>query len=145
MQGLMQEIPLNIPMLVRHAERMNPRKTVSTRTADGVRVTSYAALILRARRLAAALRGLGVGPGDRVFSLLGRIPDLAVAALGALKNGSVFCPLFSAFGPEPVATRMRLGTARVLVTTEALYRKKVAPIREQAGTFADSIKLWSAA
>jgi fatty-acyl-CoA synthase len=66
MKGLMQEVPLSIPMLVRHAGRLHGRKTVATRTADGVRVTSYAEVLLRARRLAAALRGLGVAPGDRV-------------------------------------------------------------------------------
>ena len=35
MKGLMQEVPLNVPMIVRHAERMHPGKTVTTRTADG--------------------------------------------------------------------------------------------------------------
>jgi hypothetical protein len=37
------------------------------------------------------------------------------------------CPLFSAFGPEPVRQRLDLGDARVLVTTATLYRRKVAP------------------
>ncbi len=39
------------------------------------------------------------------------------------------CTLFSAFGPEPIRARMAIGEARVLVTTEALYRKKIAGIR----------------
>ncbi|ATL32206.1 hypothetical protein [Streptomyces formicae] len=51
--------------------------------------------------------------------------------LGTLKNASVLCPLFSAFGPDPVAQRMGLGNARVLVAIEALYRSKVAPIRDR--------------
>src|SRR3989304_1048305 len=59
-----------------------------------------------------------------------RLPGLYVAALGTLKNGSVFSPLFSAFGPEPVRTRLALGGARVLVTTEALYRRKIEALRE---------------
>jgi acetyl-CoA synthetase len=46
-----------------------------------------------------------------------------------LKNGSVFAPLFSAFGPEPIVARMGPGEGRVLVTTRALYEKKVAAIR----------------
>jgi acetyl-CoA synthetase len=65
-----------------------------------------------------------------VFILAGRVPELYVAALGSLKNGSVVAPLFSAFGPEPIETRIALGGGRVLVTTAALYRRKVAPIRE---------------
>ncbi len=44
-------------------------------------------------------------------------PELYVAALGTLKNRSVFCPLFSAFGPEPIRARLTIGQARVLVTT----------------------------
>jgi acetyl-CoA synthetase len=66
-----------------------------------------------------------------VFSLLGRCPVLYVAALGTLRNGSVFSPLFSAFGPEPVRTRMAIGDAKVLVTTAAFYRRKVADWRDQ--------------
>ena len=53
------------------------------------------------------LRALGVGAGERVFALCGRIPELYVAALGTLKHGGVFCPLFSAFGPEPIRQRAR--------------------------------------
>jgi acetyl-CoA synthetase len=52
-----------------------------------------------------------------------------VSVLGALKNTSVFCPLFPAFGPAPVAERLRLGEVRVLVTTADLYHRKVADSR----------------
>jgi acetyl-CoA synthetase len=80
-------------------------------------------------RFANVLRGLGVARGDRVYTLLGRIPELYVTALGTLKAGSVFCPLFSAFGREPVATRLAIGEARVLITTTSLYRRKIEPLR----------------
>ena len=82
-------------------------------------------------RFANLLTDLGVEAGDRVFSLLNRTPALYTTALGTLKHRSVFCPLFSAFGPEPVEQRMRLGDAKVLVTTPSLYHRKVAPIRDQ--------------
>ncbi len=82
-------------------------------------------------RFAHAMQGLGVGKGDRVYALAGRIPELYISALGALKNRSVFCPLFSAFGPEPVRARLSIGEARVLVTTESLYRRKVEPLRSE--------------
>ena len=89
---------------------------------------TYAELARLTNRFANTLRGLGIGKGDHVFILAGRIPELYIAALGALKNGSVVTPLFSAFGPEPIRTRLALGEAKVLVTTEALYRRKVAGI-----------------
>ncbi|MBZ4420259.1 acetate--CoA ligase [Myxococcus sp. RHSTA-1-4] len=90
---------------------------------------TYAELSAATHRFAHALAGLGVHAGERVFSLLGRIPELYVTALGTLKHRAVYCPLFSAFGPEPIRARLQLGDARVLVTTSALYRKKVAPLR----------------
>jgi acetyl-CoA synthetase len=90
---------------------------------------SYVELQQQTNRFANVLRGLGVGRGDRVFSLLGRVPELYVAALGTLKNGSVFSPLFPAFGPEPVRQRLQLGDAAVLVSTPDLYRRRVAAIR----------------
>ncbi|MGZ5378404.1 MAG: acetate--CoA ligase [Mycobacterium sp.] len=92
---------------------------------------TYAELGRRTRRFTNVLRGLGVGKGDRVFLIMGRIPELYVAMLGALRNGSVVSPLFSAFGPEPIATRVAIGEATVLVTTKALYKRKIAKVRDQ--------------
>jgi len=91
---------------------------------------TYAQLRCSTNRFANVLRGLGIERGDRVASLLGRVPELYLTVLGTLKNASVFCPLFSAFGPEPIHQRLERGDVRVLVTTPALYRRKVAPIRD---------------
>ena len=90
---------------------------------------TYGQLAALTNRFANALQHLGVGAGDRVYVMAGRIPELYVAALGTLKNRSVFCPLFSAFGPEPIRARMSIGRAKVLVTTELLYERKVAALR----------------
>jgi acetyl-CoA synthetase len=98
---------------------------------DEVRDFSYAALQRETNRFANVLAQHGVVKGDRVFSLLGRTPELYIAALGTLKNGSVFSPLFSAFGPEPIKARMTIGAAKVLITTEAFYRRKVEPWRKE--------------
>jgi fatty-acyl-CoA synthase len=66
MKGLMQEHPLNIPMIVRHAEQLNRKKTVTTRTDGGVDVRTFGEVIDRSRRLISALRELGVKEDDRV-------------------------------------------------------------------------------
>ncbi|MFO1317705.1 MAG: acetate--CoA ligase [Burkholderiales bacterium] len=97
---------------------------------DRQRTTTYAELARATNRFGNVLRRLGVGKGDRLFLLAGRVPELYVAALGALKNGTVVSPLFSAFGPEPIRTRLGLGRGKVLVTTETLFRRKVAGIRD---------------
>jgi len=94
-----------------------------------IREFTYAELRRESNRFANVLRALGIGRGERVFALAGRIPELYVTVLGTLKCGAVFCPLFSAFGPGPIEQRLRLGDARVLVTTPALYRRKVAELR----------------
>ena len=95
---------------------------------------SYAELARQTNRFANVLQTLGVGRGDRLFVLAGRLPELYVAVLGALKNGSVVTPMFSAFGPEPIATRINIGAGQVLVTTDVLYRKKIKAMREQMPT-----------
>ena len=97
----------------------------------GVRDLTYADMAHGSARFANVLKSLGVAKGERVFALTGRIPELYLAALGTLKNVSVFCPLFSQFGPEPVWQRLSRGDAKVLVTTKALYEKKVAALRER--------------
>jgi acetyl-CoA synthetase len=95
---------------------------------------TYAELTEEAARFANVLAAHGLSPGDGVFAMTGRVPELYAAALGTLKAGMVFTPLFSAFGPEPVRTRMEIGGARALVTTEAIYRRKIAPWAGEIGT-----------
>jgi acetyl-CoA synthetase len=95
----------------------------------GTRDFTYRDLERETSRFANVLAGLGVRAGERVFVLAGRIPELYIAVLGALKRGCVLSPLFSAFGPEPIQTRLAIGQGAVLVTTSSLYAKKVAGIR----------------
>lgn len=92
---------------------------------------SYAELGRLTRTFTNVLRGLGIGKGDKVFVIMGRVPELYISMLGALRNGSVVSPLFSAFGPEPIATRVNIGAADVLVTTAAIYKRKIAKIRNE--------------
>ena len=97
---------------------------------ESVTETTYAELARLSATFANVLDTLGVKPGDTVFSLLGRGLDIYVTALGTLKHTSVFCPLFTAFGPEPISQRLRLGHGRVLVTTTELYGRRVADLRK---------------
>ncbi len=102
----------------------------------GTRDITYAELRHETARFANVLEQLGVRRTERVFVLSGRIPELYIAALGTLKCGCVFSPLFSAFGPEPIEQRLALGDARVLVTTPVLYKRKVAQLRERLANLA---------
>jgi len=100
-------------------------------SGDGVRELTYGELESLTNRFANVLGGLGVGRGDAVYVLAGRIPELYLAVLGSLKIGTPVSPLFAAFGPDPIATRINLGSGTVLVTTTSLYLKKVARIRDR--------------
>ena len=122
----------------RHAEGPDADRTALRFIADApgsqTLVThdmSYAELGRLTRRFTNVLRGLGIGKGDKVFVIMGRVPELYISMLGALRNGSVVSPLFSAFGPEPIETRVNIGAADVLVTTTAIYKRKIAKIRDQ--------------
>ena len=115
----------------RHAEGTRcDRLAIRWLGKDGtVRDFTYQQLAALSARFANVLRELGIGPGDRVYALTGRLPALYIAALGTWKCRALFCSLFSAFGPEPLRARMEKGEAKVLVTTRALYERKVAPVR----------------
>jgi acetyl-CoA synthetase len=115
----------------RHAEGPRARQVALRWIAKGGAASewSYAELREQTARFANVLADLGVAKGERVFGLAGRIQALYVAAFGSMKAGAVFCPLFSAFGPEPIRARMEIGAARVLLTTERLYRRKVEALR----------------
>ncbi len=99
-----------------------------------LRDVSFGELSRLTNRFANVLKSLGVSKGERLFVLSGRILELYIAVLGSFKNGTVVSPLFSAFGPEPIATRLNLGEGAVLVTTELLYRRKVEKIRAELPT-----------
>lgn len=75
------------------------------RRDDRTEDVTFADLDRLTARFANAAADLGLQRGDRVFALLGRTPELYVTALGALRSGLVFCPLFSALA------RSRCGNA----------------------------------
>jgi acetyl-CoA synthetase len=138
LDGLPEGLGLNIAheAVDRHAgsERADHLAIRWLGKSGDVRDFTYRQLTELTNCFANVLRQLGVDADDRVYALTGRIPALYITALGTLKNRSVFCPLFSAFGPEPIRARLAIGGAKVLVTTESLYRRKVKAIRDTLPT-----------
>jgi acetyl-CoA synthetase len=132
--------------LTRHwGDRINIATEALDRHADGERAShrairflakdkptrdfTYSELRAQTNRFANVLTQLGVQRSERVATLCGRVPELYLAALGTLKAGAAYLPLFSAFGPEPIYSRLEIAAARVLVTTDRLYKRKVAALR----------------
>jgi acetyl-CoA synthetase len=95
---------------------------------DRVIELTYQNLAVETYKFAHVLEKLGINKGDTVFSLSPRCPELYIAAMGTLRFGGIFSPLFSAFGPQPILSRMKKGKARVLFSTSSLFRKKVLPV-----------------
>lgn len=87
---------------------------------------TYGELRARSERFAAALAGLGVGPGDRVATLMAKSADLAVVLLGIWRRGAVHVPLFTAFAPPAIAFRLQASGA-ALVIADPDQAGKLAP------------------
>lgn len=101
---------------------------------DGeTRTLTYGELAEETNRVANALRRLGIGRGDRIGIFLPMLPETAVATLACGKVGAVFVPIFSGYGPEAVATRLRDCDARVLITADGFPRRgRIVPLKATA-------------
>lgn len=111
----------------RHARgtRANHVAIRVVRQDRSTRNLTYGELDMQASKFAAMLRTLGVRDGHTVAVLLQRTPELYIAALGTWMRTATFCPLYAAFGPEPIRQRLVRGNATVLVTTQAMFERKV--------------------
>jgi acetyl-CoA synthetase len=90
-------------------------------------VLSYGELRESSERLAAALAALGVGPGDRVATLMGKSAELLVTLLGIWRLGAVQVPLFTAFAPNTIATRLADSGAKVVLCDQS-QRPKLSAV-----------------
>jgi acetyl-CoA synthetase len=98
-----------------------------------VRKLTYGELDKQVCKLAGALRRLGVRPGDRVGIFMPMCPEVAVSVLAVAKVGAVIIPLFSGYGAEAIASRLRDGEAKVLICADGFYRRgQVVAMKEMA-------------
>ncbi len=84
---------------------------------------SYAELAREVELAAVALRQLGMSKGDRAGLFLPMLPETAVAALAITHIGAIFVPIFSGYGAEAAAVRLRDSNAKLLITADAFYRR----------------------
>lgn len=91
---------------------------------DGeVREICYDDLARDTAKVAAGLASLGLRPGDVVGLYMPMIPETVVAFLAIARLGCIVLPLFSGFGTEAVATRMRDGGAVACITADGCLRR----------------------
>ena len=90
-------------------------------------------------RLAGALSSLGIEKGDRVGIFLPMLPETAIATLACAKIGAVFIPIFSGYGGDAAAVRLRDCDARLLITADGFYRRgRLIPMKETADEAVES-------
>jgi acetyl-CoA synthetase len=78
-------------------------------------------------RVAHLLRGLGVGPGDRVGGFLPRVPETLAVMLGTWKLGAVYVPVFTGFGPDAIRFRAQDSGTTVFCTHHDYRGRLPAP------------------
>ena len=94
------------------------------------RVLTYGDLQREVTRFANVLRGLGVGPGDRVGLYLPMIPELAIAMLACARIGATHSAVFGGFSAEALRDRLNDAQAKVVVTADGGHRRgAIVPLK----------------
>lgn len=87
---------------------------------------SYGALRRESERLAAALFRIGLRPGDRIATLMGKSTAYLVTVMAIWRLGAVHVPLFTAFAPPAIAFRLGASHCKLVVCDPA-QRAKLMP------------------
>jgi acetyl-CoA synthetase len=90
-----------------------------------VQELTFGELRAASERLAAGLAGLGVSPGDRVATLMGKSAEYLVALIAIWRLGAVHVPLFTAFAPAAIALRLSGSKAKIVMCDESQQSKLV--------------------
>ncbi len=119
--------PVNLATTLadRHASSGRPALRWHGRSGER-RTLGFADLAAGSSRFAEVLASLGVDKGDRVATVMPRVPETLIAMLGIWQAGAVCVPIFSAFGAEAIRARLVDSTAKVLVT-HGEYRAALDP------------------
>ncbi|GAB3051439.1 AMP-binding protein [Sediminivirga luteola] len=108
------------------------------------RSLSYRELLDDVKALAAALRGLGIGTGDRVGIHLGWLPETVTAMLASMRIGAVYSVLPAPLPAEALADRLAAQQPRILLTQDGAWRHgTVMPLKaraDEALTAIDSVE-----
>lgn len=130
MLGLMQEVPLSIPMILRRTRDLFPEKQVVSRRPDkSIARASYGEVLERAGRLAHALRELGIRDGDRVATLAWNHQRHLEAYFAVPSSGAVLHTLNLRLHPSDLAYIISHAEDQVVLVDQVLWPlwEKVAP------------------
>jgi fatty-acyl-CoA synthase len=128
MRSTMQDVPLTVTAILRHAADLNGDRTVTTAMGGGrYRTTSYRELGAQTGRLAHALRGLGITGDDRVGTFMWNNAEHLAVYLAAPAMGAVLHTLNIRLSPEQIAYIANEAEDRVIVADVSLAAQ-LAPV-----------------
>jgi acetyl-CoA synthetase len=87
------------------------------------RVYTYAQLRSEVERAAAALRGMGIGKGDRITIYMPTCPEAVIVMLAAVRIGAIHSVVYAGFGAGALADRIAASGSRLVFTCDATFRK----------------------
>ena len=118
----------------RWAERTPDAVAVVWEGEEGeARRVTYRQLRELCDRLANGLAALGIRSGDAVGIFLPMSPEAVAAVMACAKLGAIWLPIFSGFGGDAVAQRLRDAGAKLLITADGFPRRgKTVPMKEVA-------------
>ena len=86
-------------------------------------VLTYAQLLHEVKRLAAALRGIGIRKGDRITIYMPPCPESIALMLATVRIGAIHSVVFAGFGAKALGDRIEASGSRVVFTADVTYRK----------------------
>ena len=102
------------------AERPDQNALVFVSSETGAeQVYSFRALHAEVQRMAAVLRELGVGKGDRVLIYMPMVPQAVFAMLACARLGAIHSVVFGGFASVSLASRIDNATPKVIVSADA--------------------------
>src|ERR1019366_9835183 len=87
------------------------------------RVFTYEELRNEVERAAAALRGMGIGKGDRITIYMPTCPEAVILMLATVRIGAIHVVIFAGFGERALGDRIRASGSRLVFTCDVTYRK----------------------
>ena len=113
------------------AERADQPALIHVSTETNTEATySFAQLSDEVQRMAAILKSLGVGKGDRVLIYMPMIAEAAFAMLACVRIGAIHSVVFGGFAAHALASRIEDATPKLVVSADAGSRGgKVVPYK----------------
>ena len=87
------------------------------------RAFTYSELHEQVERLAAALRGMGIGKGDRLTIYMPVCPEAIALMLATVRIGAIHSVVFAGFGANALSDRIAASGSRLVFAADVTYRK----------------------